>query len=67
MTEIWKDGKCKYFLVHRLVAQAFITNDDSTKNCINHLDVNPKNNHVDNLEWCTRAENNKHAFENNLT
>lgn len=63
---LWKDGKAKYYLVHRLVAQAFIPNDDITKDCINHIDGNPKNNHVENLEWCNHLENNRHAFENGL-
>lgn len=63
---LWKDGKVKYYLAHRLVAFAFITNDDITKDCINHIDGNPKNNHVENLEWCSRLENNRHAFENEL-
>lgn len=49
-------GKSKKFLVHRLVAMAFITNPDNLPQ-INHKDENPKNNCVDNLEWCTRKYN----------
>lgn len=63
---LWKDGKVKDYLVHRLVAFAFIPNNDITKDCINHIDGNPKNNHVENLEWCNHLENNRHAFENEL-
>lgn len=63
---LWKDGKVKDWLVHRLVAYAFIPNVDETKNSINHIDGNPKNNHVTNLEWCDYYENNNHAFDNNL-
>lgn len=62
---LWKDGKTKSFLVHRLVAFAFIPEIEG-KTSINHKDGNPKNNHVDNLEWCNHLENNRHAFENNL-
>lgn len=62
---LWKDGKHKDFLVHRLVAFAFIPMIED-KNCINHIDGDPKNNYVDNLEWCNHLENNRHAFENNL-
>ncbi|WP_353462698.1 NUMOD4 domain-containing protein [Mammaliicoccus sciuri] len=62
---LWKNGKPKDFLVHRIVAYAFIPLVEN-KNCINHLDGNPKNNHVDNLEWCNHLENNRHAFETDL-
>lgn len=62
---LWKDGKHKDFLVHRLVAFAFITEVEN-KASINHKDGNPRNNHVDNLEWCNHLENNTHAFENGL-
>ncbi|OEK70853.1 NUMOD4 domain-containing protein [Staphylococcus equorum] len=62
---LWKAGKPKDYLVHRLVAFAFIP-VMKNKECINHIDGNPKNNNVENLEWCNHLENNRHAFENNL-
>ena len=62
---LWKNGKSKDFLVHRLVAEAFIQNPDN-KPTINHIGGNPRNNHVDNLEWATYYENNNHAFDNKL-
>lgn len=43
------DGKS--YKVHRLVAQAFIPNPHDLP-LVNHKDENPKNNCVDNLEWC---------------
>ena len=52
-----KDGKIKKCRVHRLVAQAFIENDDETKIYINHRDECKQNNIVSNLEYCTAQYN----------
>lgn len=52
-----KDGKRKTVTVHRLVAQAFIENTDSSKTIINHIDENKENNRADNLEYCTQQYN----------
>lgn len=60
-----KDKKYKKKLVHRLVAKAFIEKPID-KNYINHIDGNKSNNHVENLEWVTRSENQKHAYANGL-
>jgi len=60
-----KDNKTKTYSVHRLIALAFIPNPDS-KPCINHIDGNPRNNCIDNLEWCTHSENNLHAYRTGL-
>ncbi len=61
-TALNKRGKTKYFLTHRLVAQAFIKNP-LNKPQINHKDNNPANNHVDNLEWVTSLENIHHTIK----
>lgn len=45
------------FLVHRLVASAFINKTDDSENVVNHKDRNPLNNNVNNLEWCTQQYN----------
>lgn len=52
-------------LVHILVGENFIKNPDN-KPCINHKDGNKKNNLYTNLEWCTKAENNLHAYATGL-
>lgn len=53
---IYKNGKRKKYLVHRLVAQAFIPNPNNYP-IINHKDENKTNNAVWNLEWCTYEYN----------
>ena len=56
---LWKDGKNKRFLVHRLVAKAFIPNPNNYA-IINHKDENGMNNCVSNLEWCNHSYNAKY-------
>lgn len=63
--DLWKDKKPKTFLVHRLVALAFIPLVPG-KDFINHIDGCRLNNVVHNLEWCTYKENTNHAFDNDL-
>lgn len=54
-----KDGVPKDAYVHRLVAQNFLANDDNLP-YVNHKDGNPRNNHVENLEWCTPQYNTRY-------
>lgn len=42
--------------VHQLIALTFIPNP-LNKPCVNHIDYNPSNNYVGNLEWVTHSEN----------
>ena len=56
--DLYRDGKKKMCMVHRLVAQAFIPNDDETKTQINHRNECKSENKVSNLEWCTAQYNN---------
>lgn len=55
-----KNGIKKRYSVHRLVLSAFKKNIYN-KECINHIDNNPLNNCIENLEWCTSKENSQHA------
>lgn len=50
----------KAFMVHRLVGMAFVPGYREGL-FINHKDENPHNNHADNLEWVTPAENNSYG------
>jgi hypothetical protein len=59
-----KDGRRKHFLVHRIVALAFLPNEDSRLQ-LNHKNCIKTENHVDNLEWVDAKTNVRHAYENN--
>ena len=59
---LYNNGFKKKFQIHRLVAICFIENKQN-KPCVNHIDGNPSNNNVKNLEWCTYSENEKHSFD----
>jgi hypothetical protein len=62
---LYKDKTEQTWLVHRIVALAFIPLVEG-KDFINHIDGNRLNNSVENLEWCTYKENANHAFDTGL-
>lgn len=49
--------------VPRMVAIAFIENPNNLPE-VNHIDRNPRNNHINNLEWVSPKDNMKHLEEN---
>jgi len=57
------------YLLHRLTAHAFVVRPSHLENIphdelvINHKDGNKANNVIDNLEWCTNAENIQHSYD----
>lgn len=59
-TIIIRNGKNASISIHRLVAQAFIPNPNNWPQ-VNHIDYNPSNNRLENLEWCTAKMNMRHS------
>ena len=56
----------KFFMVHRLVMEAFSPIKNSLNLQVNHKDGNKENNNINNLQWVTNMENMQHAIKNNL-
>ena len=65
VTDLYQGGKRTTVRVHRLVAEAFISNPEC-KPEVNHKDGNKHNNTVSNLEYVSKKENCHHAWANGL-
>jgi hypothetical protein len=59
---LYNENGHKTFMVHRLVAMAFLDADES-RPYVDHIDGDTTNNKVDNLRWCTPSENTRYAVE----
>lgn len=60
---LWKDGKCKFFLIHRMVYSHFIGTLDNNL-VIDHIDGDKTNNHYSNLQQITSRVNTNKAISN---
>lgn len=62
MIGLCEDNTVKKYLIHRLVATAFIPNP-TNKSDVDHIDHNKRNNHISNLRWMSHQENLHHSYE----
>lgn len=56
-----KDGKTYYGLIHRIVLSTFSPVEGWETLTVNHIDGNPSNNKLENLEWMTQSENSRYS------
>ena len=64
--QLSKNELRKKYYVHRIVAKAFLSNEDNLSD-VNHIDGDKNNNSVGNLEWCSHRDNQIHMIKNRMT
>ena len=65
VVKLRKDGERKNFLVHRLVAETYVPNPDNLET-VDHIDGNKNHNYVRNLQWLTRGDNIRKAWNKSV-
>ena len=55
---LYKDGKAKNYMIHRLVAEAYIPNPENLPQ-VDHIDNNKSHNYLNNLQWITHRDNSR--------
>src|SRR5699024_6607739 len=63
--KLYKNNKYKKMYIHRLVAQAFLSNPHN-KSTVNHKNGLKFDNHISNLEFMTSSEQTQHAYKTGL-
>lgn len=61
-----ENGKPANMYLHKAIAEAWINRDSHLKTEVNHIDGNKLNPSIDNLEWVTKSENQRHAIKTGL-